>query len=133
MTSTFIMKYKMAYDNVYNNKLVLQYLNRELSYKLKCYIEDNLGTEFMNTIDITYENGIFTASFNNEDSEYNLKYYSDNYGKRVPRDLTLRLYDEEYILVDINSDFPEYRQLQENVVDYDPDFNYIEKPKKKKK
>ncbi len=125
--NTDIMSYKM----VYYDKLAIKYYSREFEKKIKYYIEDTMGPDFYNKIDVICNDGIFRAFLKEENDFIKLQSYIENKIIIVPREMFINLFNERHIFVDVNSDFPEYRQ-DDFPEDYDPDFNYIPKVNKKK-
>jgi hypothetical protein len=124
--NTDIMSYKM----VYYDELAIKYYAGEFEKKIKYYIEDTTGPNFYNKIDVIYNDGIFRAYVKEKSDFIKLQSYIENKIVIVPREMFINLFNERYIFVDINSDFPEYKQ-DDLPDDYDSDFNYIPKVNKK--
>lgn len=117
-----------------NNDLI--YYISEFEKKIKYYIEDILGSDFFNKLDVIYKNGIFNAYIKENHNLIDLNYYIDNNLVIIPREIIIKMFDEKYIFVDVNSDFPKYKnELLKNydIENNDLDFNYISKNKKKMK
>ena len=126
-----LIDYKMGYVN---NDLI--YYISEFEKKIKYYIEDILGSDFFNKLDVIYKNGIFNAYIKENHNLIDLNYYIDNNLVIIPREIIIKMFDEKYIFVDVNSDFPKYKnELLKNydIENNDLDFNYISKNKKKMK
>jgi len=114
-----------------HDDMTIKYYKNDYEKKIKYYVEDILGNDFFNKLDVVYQDGIFRTYLKENHPMIDLNLFIDNNMVIIPREIFIDMYYEKYIFVDINSDFPEYKQIQ-LPDDYDSDFNYIPSVKKKK-
>ena len=125
-----MIRHLMDYKMINLNDTIIKYYQNEYEKGIKYYMEDLMGSVFFNKINVIYKNGIFNAYLKENSNIIDLNLLIDNNITIIPREIFIQLFNETYIFVDINSDFPEYKKI-DLIDDYDPDFNYIPKVKKK--
>jgi hypothetical protein len=122
----------MDYKMINHDDILIKYCKNEYEKRIKYYVEDIMGSDFFNKLAVVYQDGIFRTYLKENHEMIDLNMFIDNNLVIIPRELFIDMYQKRYIFVDINSDFPEYKQI-EIPEDYDSDFNYIPIVKKKKK
>jgi hypothetical protein len=125
-----MIRHLMDYKMINLNDIMIKYYQNEYEKGIKYYMEDLMGSVFFNKINVIYNNGIFNAYLKENSNMIDLNLLINNNITIIPREIFIQLFNERYIFVDINSDFPEYKKI-DLPDDYDPDFNYIPKVKKK--
>ena len=126
-----MIRHLMDYKMIHLNDNIIKYYKYEIEKRIKYYVEDLLGIDFFNKLDVIYKDGIFCTYIKENHTLIDLNYYIDNNLVIIPREIIIKMFDEKYIFVDVNSDFPEYNDKISE--DYDNEFNYIPKVKKNKK
>lgn len=122
-----MIRHLMDYKMINLNDTMIKYYQNEYEKGIKYYMEDVMGSDFFNKINVIYKNGIFNAYLKENSNIIDLNLLIDNNLAIIPREIFIHLFNQKYIFVDINSDFPEYKKID---IEYDPDFNYIPKAKK---
>lgn len=126
-----MIRHLMDYKMINHDDIMIKHCKNEYEKRIKYYVEDIMGSDFFNKLAVIYKDGIFRTYLKENHDMIDLNMFLDNDMVPIPREIFINMFQETYIFVDINSDFPEYRKI-ELPDDYDPDFNYIPKIKKKK-